>query len=422
MKISSVLDENKYSFVDLFAGAGGFGLGFKLAGFSPVLSIEKDLWAANTLKKNNTSEVHQIINGDIRRYTHRNDILSLVKSSPDVIIGGPPCQGYSLAGPTKDPKDPRNSLFLYFARWVNILKPKVFVMENVTGLLHRRNANGEKVIDIIIESFAAKGYNVELWKLNSANYGVPQLRNRIFIVGNLYGKKINAPHPSHRIPLTDKNLDSLPNAITVAQAINDLPPILAGEGGPSVEYNSLPNNTYQIWARTGSQFAYNHEAMKHTKRLIGRFEMIQMGAKLTDISEDLKVRKRNGNGEISDVSYQSNYRHLKSDSISHTIPASFYSNFIHPTIPRNITSREAARIQSFPDTYIFEGQRTMISSKLLKKLGKEDLDHLSQYNQIGNAVPPLLSKAIAVHLKAFLDKNSSLAQNTAMQQLILDTH
>jgi DNA (cytosine-5)-methyltransferase 1 len=402
-------------FIDLFAGAGGFGLGFQMANFQPILSLEKDLWATDTLKRNAQYNEHKILNDNIRNYIEKEDILSVVPSIPDVIIGGPPCQGYSLAGPSKDAKDPRNSLFLYFARWVNVLRPKVFVMENVTGILHRKNANGEKVIDIIINSFAAKGYKVELWKLNAANYGVPQLRNRIFIVGNLFDKTIGAPKPTHKIPSLHNVSDLLPEAITVGEAIGDLPEINAGGGNAISNYNLAPQNEYQSWSRMNSEHVHNHEAMKHTKRLINRFESIQSGIKFSDLSEDDKVRKRNGNGEISTVRYASNYRHLKSNIISHTIPASFYSNFIHPFIPRNITSREAARIQSFPDNYVFEGKRTMISSKLLKKIGKEELDHLSQYNQIGNAVPPLLAKAIAKQIKSFLETHDE--KNTVSQVL-----
>ncbi|MET3501645.1 DNA (cytosine-5)-methyltransferase 1 [Mucilaginibacter rubeus] len=393
--------ESTFSVIDLFAGAGGFGLGFTMAGYKPLLSIEKDQWAVDTLTFNTS---HLIIKDDIRNYKTNKEILDILPSQPDVIIGGPPCQGFSLAGPSKDPKDPRNSLFRYFARWVSVVKPKVFVMENVSGLIHRKNANGDKVLDIIQADFNSKGYHTEVWQLNAANYGVPQLRNRIFIVGNLCNKKIGAPPQSHFITRNSSSEALLP-AVTVWEAISDLPVIQAGEGQESMLYTDSLLGDYQRWARQGSSIVSNHVAMKHTPRLINRFRTIQEGANKYDLPEDLKVRKRNGNGEISEIRYQSNYRHLKPNAISYTIPASFYSNFIHPTLPRNLTSREAARIQSFPDKYIFQGKRTMISSKLLKKLGKDELDHLSQYNQIGNAVPPLLSKAIAEHLKVFLKSN-----------------
>ena len=197
------------------------------------------------------------------------------------------------------------------------------------------------------------------------------------------------------------NLELKP-AITIGEAILDLPLINAGEGCEIMTYDSNPINDYQKWVRNESKYVYNHIAMAHTSRLIERFKLIQQGSDIEDIPHSLKVRQRNGNGTISLKKFNLNYRHLINEKIANTIPASFYSSFIHPTIPRNITSREAARFQSFPDTYIFKGKRTLISKKLLKKQGKEYFDRLSQYNQIGNAVPPLLSKAIALHLKSLL--------------------
>jgi DNA (cytosine-5)-methyltransferase 1 len=192
-------------------------------------------------------------------------------------------------------------------------------------------------------------------------------------------------------------------AITTGEAILDLPLILSGNGEELLEYDLEPTSTYQKWARANSEFVYNHVAMIHTKRLVERFSLVQKGFSLEDVPIHLKVRKRNGNGRISKKKYNLNYRHLKAENISNTIPASFYSSFIHPFIPRNITAREAARLQSFPDNYIFKGNRTLISKKLLLKLGKPYFDRLSQYNQIGNAVPPLISKAIANHLISYLN-------------------
>ena len=386
----------KYSFVDLFAGAGGFGLGFQLSGlFEPVCSVEKDLWAVQSLKKNNK---HQIIHADITKISSKNKIRRFCPIHPDVIIGGPPCQGFSMAG-KGDPKDPRNALFQYFVKWVSELKPKVFVMENVDGLLVRKNAEGERVIDIIKNAFSSEGYKCQVWRLNAADYGVPQMRHRIFIVGNLYDQIIDPPEKTHS--MEDK--DGYKKAITVMDAIGDLPIIYAGEGSPFMNYDKEATNSYQLLCRAGSSGVFNHEAMKHTRRLVDRFQEIMNGNSLFDLPDSLRVRKRNGNGKLSESVYCSNYRHLKPDSVSYTIPASFYSNFIHPSIPRNITAREAARIQSFPDRYVFCGKRTQLSSKLLISLGKEEENHLSQYNQIGNAVPPLLAKVVAERVWRFLN-------------------
>lgn len=387
---------NKYTFIDLFAGAGGFGLGFQLCGqFLPICSVEKDLWAVETLRANNS---HEIIQADITTISTKGYITKTFKIRPDVIIGGPPCQGFSIAG-KGDPNDPRNSLFRYFVKWVSVLEPKVFVMENVAGLLARKNTEGKNVIDIIKEAFSSVGYTCQVWLLNAADYGVPQMRQRVFIVGNRFGGIIEKPKPTHSI----EKKEGLDMAVTVWDAIGDLPQISAGEGCNYMNYDHEAINDFQRLCRENSDGIYNHEAMKHTKRLIARFQRIMEGCSICDLPDDLKVRKRNGNGELSGTVYSSNYRHLRPDSVSFTIPASFYSNFIHPFIPRNITAREAARLQSFPDRYVFKGKRTQISSKLLTTLGKEEDNHLSQYNQIGNAVPPLVAKAIAERVSLFLN-------------------
>jgi DNA (cytosine-5)-methyltransferase 1 len=383
-------------FIDLFAGAGGFSLGFEMAGIKLLLALEKDDWAVETLRVNHSNS--KVLHADI---TQLRAIRKLVKVKPDIIIGGPPCQGFSIASPCNDPNDPRNSLFIYFSKWVNIFKPEVFVMENVTGILSRKNASGEKISKIIKETFEKSGYHVDIWILQAAQYGVPQNRKRVFFVGNLRGISIPEPPTTHFCPGVNGHNPNLKPMITVGEAILDLPPINAGEGAEVLEYDSEPKSEYQMWARSGSQYVYNHTAMAHTKRLVERFILVQQGSRLEDVPKKLKVRKRNGNGNLSKNKFNSNYRHLKSENIANTIPASFYSSFIHPSIPRNITSREAARLQSFPDSYIFKGKRTLISKKLLLKQGKTYFDRLSQYNQIGNAVPPLLSKAIGLHIKDF---------------------
>jgi DNA (cytosine-5)-methyltransferase 1 len=405
--------KRKLKVLDLFAGAGGFGLGFHLANknFKVICSLEVDKWAAETLEANNIYK-QKIIVKDIRSFDTDEKIRAACKSKPDVIIGGPPCQGFSYAGPTKDPKDPRNSLFKNFAHWVEVLQPKVFVMENVRGLLTGKNEKGEKVIDIIKKTFTAIGYTVKVWELNAANYGVPQNRERIFIVGNKLGVEISEPAWTHYLPTEKKQLNgkakTLKQAISVQKAIGDLPKLNAGEGEEETEFTTKPRSEFQKLSRGNTEKLFNHVTMVHTKRVVERYEQILSGLTLKEIPEELQVRKRNGNGEISDSEYNSNYRHLKPEMISYTIPASFYSNFIHPKQPRNITSREAARLQSFPDSYIFKGKRTQISSKLLKQLGKEDENFLSQYNQIGNAVPPLLAKAVATRVFDFIEESKNV--------------
>ena len=414
--------KRKIKVLDLFAGAGGFGLGFRLANnnFKVICSLEVDKWAVETLKANNV-EKQKIICDDIRHFDTDDKIRSACKTKPDVIIGGPPCQGFSYAGPTKDPKDPRNYLFKNFAHWVDVLKPKVFVMENVRGLLTGKNEKREKVIEIIKKTFTDIGYTVKVWELNAANFGVPQNRERIFIVGNKFGVEISEPAWTHYLPTEKKQLNgkakTLKQAINVQKAIGDLPKLKAGEGEEETEFTTKPRSDFQKLSRGNTDKLYNHVTMVHTKRLVERYEQILSGLTLGEIPEELQVRKRSGNGELSESEYNSNYRHLKPEMISYTIPASFYSNFVHPNQPRNITSREAARLQSFPDNYVFKGKRTQISSKLLKQLGKEDENFLSQYNQIGNAVPPLLAKAVANRIFCFLEDTKKKRKKANTQKI-----
>ena len=404
--------------IDLFAGAGGFGLGFQLAGYAVTCSVEIDKWATDTLRENNPGM--KVIHNDITTFQSSEIIRQICSDSPDIIIGGPPCQGFSIAGPTpKDPKDPRNSLFQNFVFWVESLNPQMFVMENVKGILSRKNADGEKVIDIIQNAFEDLEYKTDIWELNAAKYGVPQLRERVFIVGNRFGitkiEQLVKTHfwasPNGEGAQSNINnsgdFDSLLPAIPVWNALSDLPELEAGDGEEEQLYTMEPQTDFQRWARANQEILFNHVAMKHTERLVERFKHIGSGQSVLDVPEEHGARKRSGNGVLSDVSYGSNNRRFDPGRPSYTIPASFYSSFIHPYQHRNITAREAARLQSFPDCYRFVGKRTIISQKLLERKGRHDEIHLSQYNQIGNAVPPLLAKAIAEHIRPILGNSTN---------------
>jgi len=392
--------------VDLFAGAGGFGLGFEMAGFDVPFSLEMDRWACDTLRYNHPQK--SILQHDIREYNTLDSIRSVCNFSPDIVIGGPPCQGFSIAGPAKkDPKDPRNSLFNNFAQWIKCLDPKAFVMENVKGLLARRNGDGEMVIDIIQNTFISLGYRVEIWVLNAAEYGVPQMRERIFLVGHRESLDIGPPTKTHTLEFRSDdgaqlrlfNTSSLQPAVTLWEAIADLPQLHAREGVEEQAYTSDALNSFQAWARAESDCVFNHVAMDHSQRVVERFKHIKWGESSSDAPEEHGARRRNGNGELSNVRYDQNNRRLYPYKPSHTIAASFYANFIHPFQHRNLTTREGARIQSFPDRYRFLGKKTVVSQKLLQREERFDEKHLCQYNQVGNAVPPLLAKAIAHYLQ-----------------------
>ena len=362
--------------IDLFAGCGGLSLGFEMAGFHIPVAIEKDDWASETYRKNHPET--KVITEDITQILDLNAILPEGVMTIDGIIGGPPCQGFSLSG-NRDKNDPRNSLFMEFVRFVKHFKPRFFVMENVTGILSMKTKSGESVKDLIINEFAAAGYKLEIFTLNAAEFGVPQSRIRVFFVGLREGISYD------KARIEPKGFLFGAEQRTIADAIMDLPQIGAGQGADEMKYASSPTTEYQKWAREGSAKIYNHVAMRHTPRLVERFAQIKYGQSVADVAEEFQQRKRGEADKISGKVYSQNNMRPYPDRPSPTIPASFQSNFVHPYLNRNYTAREGARLQSFPDTYIFCGKRTTMSWE----------KNLSQYQQIGNAVPPLLAKAIA---------------------------
>ncbi|RAM53268.1 MAG: DNA (cytosine-5-)-methyltransferase [Hapalosiphonaceae cyanobacterium JJU2] len=383
--------------LDVFAGAGGFSLGFQLAGNSIIGAIEEDKWAAETFAYNHKNA--KVLVGDIQKFSDEYLINAFKDNLPNVILGGPPCQGYSICRKNAgDPKDPRNSLFQEFLRIGTIFKPELLIMENVPGLISAKTLSGEPVIEIIKTELEELGYHVYIDILESIKYGIPQIRRRLFVIASRIKLIRPFPEPTHYFPDTeqlqifDYKLKRCP---TLWEAISDLPELNAREGCEEMEYDKEPTNDYQYQCRINSQKVYNHVAMKHSKRTIERFELMSWGDSLSDIPKHLKPYKRNGNGVISEQVYDQNSRRLYPHKPCHTIPASFYANFVHPYKNRNFTAREGARIQSFPDWFVFKGKPTVVSHKLLQREGRTEEKHLCQYNQIGNAVPPLLGKAIA---------------------------
>lgn len=390
---------------DVFSGAGGFSLGFMLAGCEIIGAIEYDKWAADTYAYNHRNA--KVLLGDIRSFDE-DYLRSVIPQKPDIIIGGPPCQGFSVCTKNAgDPKDPRNSLFVEFIRMARIFSPAVLVMENVPNIVKAKTKSGEKVINIIQKEFEDLGYHVYYTILVASDYGVPQMRHRFILIASK--SVLNNPFPArtHYIPTIEQDQFVIPDfdnrnlqpCPTLWEAISDLPEINAREGAEIMYYTKEPQNDYQRWCRKNSSTLHNHLAMKHSQRLVDRFAAMTWGQSVSDISDDrLKQRKRGGNGEVSQNPYDQNNRRMHPDKICHTITATFYGNFVHPYKNRNFTAREGARIQSFPDDYVFLGKPTVVSKKLLLKEGRGDEAYLCQYSQIGNAVPPLLAKAIAENI------------------------
>ena len=383
--------------MDLFAGAGGFGLGFKTRGHHLVASVEVDRWACETLRAN-AAQGECVIEADITSL----DAAALARSvgPVDVLIGGPPCQGFSVAGPAKDPKDPRNTLFRDFARFARELRPRMLIMENVPGLLRRKTAGHERVIDVIVAEFSSLGYVVHPELLEARNFGVPQIRERLFIFAFLpsllAAAQWTAPEPTHG---HDDLFGSRKPYVTLWEAIGDLPE-------PGVDDDPLPYRPsfcdYQERLRRGSDGAANHVAMKHTKRLVERFKRIKWGESQSDVLDD-EHRPRKRFAHSTGATYDQNNRRMHPDRPCHTLPASFYANFLHPFEHRNFTAREGARLQSFPDTYVFKGLRTTPSHALLRRENRLDEIGVCQYNQIGNAVPPLMASAVAAHIEQWME-------------------
>lgn len=364
--------------IDLFCGAGGMSEGFRQAGFNVVCGIDFDKDACQTHRTNFPEAA--TIEGDITQLSIEDieQAMNYSRDSVDVVIGGFPCQGFSMAG-KRWVDDPRNQLFREFVRVVDGFQPSVFVAENVVGLVSM--AEGQFVREIK-ESFNAIGYEVEVKILNSDDYGVPQRRRRAIFIGNRVGVPITFPLPTH----SKDGLD-LKSFVTVGEAIDDLPLLVEGFGENEMTYIPSNNLPYQQYMRGDITFEeyqanihrklnkeermlHNHWTSKSKGTTLDRFRHIAQGQNWSALPEHLKTKGK----------YSNLYRRLDLDTPSVTLTNIRKSMFIHPYEDRLLTVREGARIQSFPDHMVFEGN-----------LGR-------QQQQIGNAVPPLLGYAIAKKL------------------------
>jgi len=371
--------------LDLFAGAGGMTLGFKDAGIRSIGAIEIDRFAAETFR-HNFPDV-PVYNRDIHGF--KTAEIKRLFGGVDIIAGGPPCQGFSVAGPSQYGLiDERNTLVMEFFRFVKVLNPKYCILENVKGLLNGKMTAEKKALDTYLDELKKIGYESKVYVLQAADFGVPQYRERVVVLSTRTGCALP--------PRIAGDFEGESNWVKVSEAFGDLPLIEAGQGdNEMVPYAAPARTKYQKYIRRCSNGVTNHVAMKHTPRLIARFAQIPQGGSLLDVAAEFGQRQRNGTGLDVNKRYKTNNQRLHPGRVSYIVTASFQSTFVHPDLNRNLTAREGARLQSFPDWFYFCGPRTLMSKKLLIKEHREDEIGLSQYNQIGNAVPPRMACGIA---------------------------
>ena len=339
--------------IDLFCGLGGLSHGFETSNYKIIAAV--DTWedALKTYKKNFKNT--ETFNLDIKEFnkTYLNKILKQYKKI-DGVIGGPPCQGFSTVG-TRDVNDRRNSLYLEFFNTVKKINPNFFIIENVSGFL---NLSGGIFLKDIIKRFGKSGlgYNISYKLINSSFYGIPQTRKRVFIIGTK-NSKFNFP----------KEFDY---KVSSGEAISDLNFKLQLKRNNGVyNYKGATISKYQKIMRNGSKKITNHENTAHEQRTVDVISKIKDGGTIHDLEKKFwEIRK-----------YNKTFQRMNSKLPSLTIDTG-HRNYFHYKANRIPTVRECARLQSFPDKFVFLGSKT------------------SQYQQVGNAVPPLLSEIIAKNL------------------------
>lgn len=371
--------------LDLFCGAGGFSSGFEKAGFNIVLANEFDPEIARTYKKNHKDT--KLIVGDIRDNIDQICEYALKKNT-DIIIGGPPCQGFSMAGARirkeksyKFIDDERNYLFKYYLSIIQKVKPKFFIMENVPGLLSMKNGEILSEIEKNLKSIKSKknmNYYTYKFVLDSSYLGVPQSRKRLFILGSeikLDIKKV----------ISKKYEEFVENGLilntTIEDAISDLNWLESGEGCFEQNYKYEPKSKYQKLRRKNSTNLYNHQATKHSDIAINRIKELKPGDSRINLAESSKIKSVHS-GAYGRMSWNK-----KSKTIITRFDTPSSGEYTHPERNRTITPREAARLQSFDDDYIFYGTKSSI------------------IKQIGNAVPPLVSYFLANVIKELLEND-----------------
>lgn len=364
------ISEDSYTVLDLFSGAGGLSRGFMDAGFNVVLGVDFDDAALKTFKENHgKAEVMKLDLFDHNNIYKIQEFLQKKEIRLDVLVGGPPCQGFSLAG-KREENDDRNKLYTAMVKTAELLKPKVVVLENVPGLLTLYKGKAKQQI---LNDFKNLGYKMDVQILYAPEYGVPQIRKRAFFVGILTDDEYNFKYPT---PYLDEE-----HFVTCEEAISDLPSLENCNDydlTKTREYASEPVSEYQKMMRSSSNVVHNHIPTKHAEKTIKLISLVPEGKNYRSLPEELQ----------KGIKYNEALTRYHSKKPSRTIDTGHRTHF-HYKWNRIPTVRENARLQSFPDDFIFYGNKQ------------------EQYKQVGNAVPPLLGKAIAIQVKELLDNGEN---------------
>lgn len=392
-----------FTYIDLFAGAGGLSCGLEQAGFQPLFALDNHPIHCKTYEYNHPNTY--VCCKNIRELSEE-EVASCANVKPgelDLLAGGPPCQGFSINAPLRTMEDQRNHLFLDFIRVARHLQPKVILIENVPGILSMEKGS---VVKAIYQELEIKlKYVVQHKILFAGHYGIPQLRNRTIFIGVredlvAQGITINFPEPTHYasshpnfVDVRNTAMKLLPtlveNCFSVWDAISDLAPITAGQMAEATPYATQPQNSYQAALRQGVNLVQNHHSSKLSEINLERLKHIPQGGSWRDIPYELLPA---GMKRARRSDHTKRYGRLAPDSLCSTILTKcdpHWGSFIHPFQDRVLSVREAARIQSFPDSYVFLGKMS------------------NQYEQVGNAVPPLLARALGLQISQALQKSEN---------------
>lgn len=354
--------------IDLFCGAGGLSLGFQQAGFNIIVGVDNEPAALETFEYNHKGSVG--LNADLSQQETFDLILKTAGDKKiDVIIAGPPCQGFSLTGP-RNFDDPRNKLYLAVIEMVKQYQPKGFIIENVPGMATMYNG---QVKDEVLRRFDEMGYNIACQILKACDYGVPQMRKRLVFMG--VRKDIGEPHfpePSFG-PETDRPYR------TCRDAISDLPTRETELGENSDSYNRPAITEYQQLMRGDCSVLSNHVATNHKQFVKETIALVPEGGNYKDLPEGVGESRK----------FNMAWTRLNGNAPARTVDTG-HRNLFHYELNRVPTVRESARIQSFPDNFVFKGTRT------------------KQERQVGNAVPPLLGQVLAEELLKIIEKEGNL--------------